>query len=46
MTGMVMVSMAIEDTPMPFQEDQPDQKRIVAMLAAKCHMPVAEMAKL
>jgi hypothetical protein len=27
-------------------EKQPDQKRIVAVLASECHVPVAEMAKL
>jgi hypothetical protein len=27
-------------------EKQPDQERIVALLALECHMPVAEMAAL
>jgi hypothetical protein len=32
---------------MPASPDkQPDQKRIVAALAVKCHMPVGEMAAL
>jgi len=28
------------------KEKQPDQKRIVALLAKECHMPVGEMAAL
>lgn len=28
------------------REKQPDQKRIVALLASECHVPIAEMATL
>lgn len=37
----------VEDITMPApNEKQPDQKRIVASLAAECHLPIGEMATL
>ena len=46
-SARVMDLKRVEDFSMPATiEKEPDQKRLVALLAADCHIPIGEMATL